>query len=405
MRAINRMLAALALMLVVSGLCVAQDEPPVDDGAGTDAEADPSEAPALRILNKNYVTEDLKASIKKGLKRLSEMQDANGSFTRGGGQGIQIAVTSMAGLALAASGSTPEKGPYATHLRKAMDYLLATQDVNTGFFAGTNDGSRIHGHGYATLFLAQIYGSLSNDADKKRLERSLEAAVKCISLGQTKDGGWGYMPNDLTWDEGSTTVCCIQALRAASDAGIKVEPKTIQMAIQYMRDIADRRTFMHNGEEVVGYTFKYSLSSGGNSDSYALCAAAVTTLNGVGVYTEGATWNEHDIGRVYHGGLRWLRFKFDDFIARRKSGQGALDTNHFYYAHFYACQAMWNAPEEVYFDEYFPKVRELLIDEQKRNPANNGGWQSANSYGEAYTTAFSLCILQVPYQLLPLYAK
>lgn len=398
MNMFKRIAAALALLLMVSGLCIAQEE------EGGSSEVDPSEAPALRMLNKNYINEDLKRGVEKGLKRLAELQDANGAFTKGGGSNVAIAITGLAGLALAAQGSTPAKGPYANNIRKAMEYLLSCQDINTGFFSGTNDGSRIHGHGYATLFLAQIYGSVEDENEKKRLEKSLELAVKCISLGQTPFGGWGYMPTDLTWDEGSTTVCCIQALRAASDAGIKVKKETIQNAIKYMYDIAEKRVFMHNGEEHVGYTFKYSLSSGWNSDSYALCAAAVTTLNGIGVYSEGATWKEHDIGKVYDGGLRWLRYKFDDFIGRRKSGQGSLDVSHFYYAHFYACQAMWNAPEEVYFDEYYPKLRDLLLDEQKRNPANNGGWPS-QSYGEAYTTAFALCILQVPYQLLPLYAK
>ncbi|MBZ0137161.1 MAG: terpene cyclase/mutase family protein [Planctomycetes bacterium] len=394
------MVAAGVVALVISGLCLAQDE------AKPGADPDPSEAPALRILNKRHITEDLKAGVTKGLKRLSELQDANGAFTKGGGQNVAIAVTGTAGLALLASGSTPEKGPYATHIRKAMDYLLSTQDINTGYFSGADkgDGSRIHGHGYATLFLAQLYGSLEDENDKKRLEKSLIIAVKCLSLGQTQFGGWGYMPDDLTWDEGSTTVCCIQALRAASDAGIKVDKKTIQRAIKYMYDIAEKRVFMHEGEEHVGYTFKYSLSSGWNSDSYALCAAAITTLNGIGVYSEGATWKEHDIGKVYDGGLRWLRYKFDDFIGRRKSGQGSLDVSHFYYAHFYAAQAMWHAPEEVYFDEYYPKMRDLLLEEQKRNPANNGGWPS-QSYGEAYTTAYALNILQVPYQLLPLYNK
>lgn len=402
MNSLKRLAAAIAIVFVISTLCIAQDEGG-GEGASSDS-GDASEAPALRMLNKNYINDDLKDGVAKGLKRLAELQDANGAFTKGGGQNVAIAVTSVSGLALLASGSTPGKGTYAVNVRKAMDYLLGCQDVNSGFFTGANDGSRIHGHGYATLFLAQLYGAVENEGDKARLKNSLQLAVKCISKGQTADGGWGYMPTDLTWDEGSTTVCCIQALRAASDAGITVEMKTIQNAIKYMYDIAEKRVFMHNGEEHVGYTFKYSLSSGWNSDSYALCAAAITTLNGIGVYSEGASWKEHDIGKVYKGGLRWLRYKFDDFIGRRKSGQGSLDVSHFYYAHFYAAQALWNAPEEVYFDEYYPKMRDLLLEEQKRNPANNGGWPS-QSYGEAYTTSYALMILQVPYQLLPLFAK
>jgi hypothetical protein len=390
---IRRWAIALAAIGCAVSLSVAQD------GA-----AESSEAPVIRILNKNYVTPELRDSVQRGLKRLAELQDSNGAFTRGGGQNVAIAVTSLSGMALLASGSTPEKGPYAGNIRRAMDYLLSTQDRNTGYFTGETDGSRIHGHGYATLFLAQAYGAMEAGAERGRLERSLQAAVERISKGQTAFGGWGYVPDDLTWDEASTTVCCIQALRAAADVGIIVDNRTIANAVKYLYDSADKRVFTHNGEEHVGYTFKYSLASGWNSDSYALVGAAISTMNNIGIYAASATWNEYDIGRVYQGGLRWLRFRLDDFLTRRRSGQGSLDVSHFYYAHFYAVQAMWHAPEEVYFDEYFPKIRDLLIEEQKRHPAGNGGWP-AQSYGEAYTTAFALLILQVPYQLLPLYTR
>lgn len=401
---LTRLLSTAALVLLASTMMIAQDEGEGETEAGAEADADASEAPALRVLNKNHVTEDLKDAVSKGLEGLADLQDANGAFTKGGGDNYAVAVTSLSGLALLASGSTPEKGPYSTHIRRAMDFLLDSQDPNNGYFTGENDASRIHGHGYATLFFAQLYGQLKDPHDKRRVERSISRAVELISKGQTRFGGWGYVPDDLTWDEGSTTVCAIQALRAASDAGITVKNETIANAIEYMYKIADKQVFNHQGEEVVGYTFRYSLSSGSNRDSYALCAAAVATLNGIGVYSEGATWEERDIGRVYDGGLRWLRFKFDDFIGRRKAGQSSLDVSHFYYAHFYACQSMWMASEEVYFDEYFPKIRDLLVEEQKGNPANNGTWPS-RSYGEAYTTALALNILQVPYQLLPLYAK
>lgn len=387
-----RLLAATAIVSAFVSFAIAQDASP-----------DPSEAPALRVLNKRHINDELKASVKKGLARLAELQEQNGSFTKGGG-GVTIAVTSLAGLALVASGSTPDRGPYKDQVRKTMDYLLSQQDRNTGYISNPTDGSRIHGHGYATLFLAQILGSMQLPAEKEKLTDSISRAIKCIERGQTGFGGWGYVPDDLTWDEGSTTVCCIQALRAASDAGINVSRTVIQKAIKYMYDTADASNFTHEGVEYAGYTFRYSLGSGWSSQSYSLAAAGVATLNGIGVYSEGATWKENDIGKVYRGALYWVRYKFDDFINRRKSGQGSLDTSHFYYGHFYACQAMWNAPDEAYFDEYFPKMRDLLIDEQKRNPAGNGGWAS-QSYGEAYTSAFALLILQVPFQTLPLYTK
>lgn len=396
MTALRRIFSVAIAAFVLLSVSTAQDKPKAGG-------ADTGEGPALRVLNKKHITEDLKTAVKKGLKRLADIQQPNGSFGQGNG-GVTIAMTGLSGLALVASGSTPDKGPYAVQVRKAMDYLLSCQDANTGYITGSQDGSRIHGHGYATLFLTQILGSMQKEAEREKLQKAISQAIKCIEQGQTRFGGWGYVPDDLTWDEGSTTVCAIQALRSAADAGINVKMKTIQNAIKYMYDIAEQDTFTHEGAEYTGYTFKYSLGSGSSGKSYALCAAGVATLNGIGVYSEGATWKEHDIGKVYKGALNWVRYKFDEFAGRRKAGQGSLDVNHFYYAHFYGCQAMWNAPDEAFFDDYFPKVRDLLVEEQKRNPAGNGGWPT-QSYGEAYTTAYALLILQVPFQTLPLFNK
>ena len=99
------------------------------------------------------------------------------------------------------------------------------------------------------------YGSQPNN---KELKNALNKAVQIIQKGPTGLGGWGYVPDDLTWDEGSTTVCCLQALRAASDAGIVVEKKYIQKAIDYLYKSADVRPFTVDGVELKGYTFKYS---------------------------------------------------------------------------------------------------------------------------------------------------
>jgi len=155
----RRVLLAAAILAAFFSASVAQDKPtdkPKDDGKGVD----PGEAPAVRTLSKKHITPELKTAVEGGLKRLASLQDANtGKFAMGGGGGITIAVTALSGLALMASGSTPEKGPYSTHIQKAIDYLLSCQDPNTGYITGAQDGSRIHGHGYATLLLAQAYGA------------------------------------------------------------------------------------------------------------------------------------------------------------------------------------------------------------------------------------------------------
>ena len=52
-----------------------------------------------------------------------------------------------------ASGSSPNRGPYARNVRKAARYVLAQQQPN-GLFAAPSEESRsMYGHGFGLLFL------------------------------------------------------------------------------------------------------------------------------------------------------------------------------------------------------------------------------------------------------------
>ena len=57
------------------------------------------------------MTPETNDAIKKGLAWLARTQNADGSFGSGTYRG-NIAVTSLAGLAFMASGSSPGRGPY-----------------------------------------------------------------------------------------------------------------------------------------------------------------------------------------------------------------------------------------------------------------------------------------------------
>lgn len=389
-----RLAIALMLTLFVGQMIVAQDTGS-GDSAGS-GEATETDGPVAKRSYKRFITNDLKKSVSKGLKRLAAMQDNAGSFTKDRRGGAQIAITSLAGMAFLANGSNLNKGPYMANVSKIVDFLLTQQDRNNGYISGKSDGSRIHGHGYATTFLAQAFGS---DPTNNRIKKALEIAITCIEKGQTRWGGWGYVPDDLTWDEGSTTVCCIQALRAAADAGINVNRGTIQKAVKYMMDSAEVTPYSHEGKSYRGYTFKYSLSNHSSSKSFSLASAGVAVLNGLGVYAKGATWDEHEVGKIYKGSLGWVYAKFVSYKVTATTS--TTKWGHFHYTNFYTVQAMWNAPDEAYFEYYFPKIRDLLINQQKQ--MRSGGWRGSN--GEAYGTAFALLVLQVPYQMLPLYAK
>src|SRR5215207_2156141 len=88
----------------------------------------------------------------------------------------------------------------------------------------------MYGHGFATLFLAEIYGMTGNEEVKEKLSN----AVKLIQRTQNHEGGWRYQPAPYDADI-SVTITQVMALRAARDAGIKVEKEVMEKAIGYIK--------------------------------------------------------------------------------------------------------------------------------------------------------------------------
>ena len=69
------------------------------------------------------ITPETDQAIQNGLAWLAQPQNADGSFGSGTYRG-NIAVTSLAGLAFMASGSSPGRGPYGAPIDKALAYVM-----------------------------------------------------------------------------------------------------------------------------------------------------------------------------------------------------------------------------------------------------------------------------------------
>ncbi|MBC8372919.1 MAG: terpene cyclase/mutase family protein, partial [Planctomycetes bacterium] len=191
------------------------------------------------------VNRKILASIDRGLKYLVDTQRRDGSWLNQGGYGMYPAVmTGLSGLALMAGGSTPETGPYAKSVAKAMNYLLRVAETHTdGLVAGPGAEYRsMYGHGFSMLFLAQCYGMELNTSTEAKLRKILNGGVQLIVKSQSKKtsrfgkpcGGWYYTPGSSS-DEGSVTVTQLQALRACRNVGIKVPKDCIDKAVEYLR--------------------------------------------------------------------------------------------------------------------------------------------------------------------------
>lgn len=312
-------------------------------------------------LTGNEYTPQATQAIERGLEALARRQAADGSFG-GSGAGKHAGITALAGLAFMQAGNLPGRGKFGQNVQRALDFVLASSQ-ESGLIAADRNSPPMYGHGFATLFLAEVYG-MTGDG---RVKECLQKAVRLIQRTQNPQGGWRYAPVPYDADI-SVTICQVMALRAARDAGIKVDKDVIDKAIDYVRKCQNP-----DGG------FNYMLGMGSGS-GFARSAAGLASLYYAGVY-EG-----DDVTRA----LKYLlRFS--------PRGNASEMEGHFYYGHYYAVQTMFLAGGD-YWAKWFPQVRDQLVTRQGRN----GLWQG--DYSEDYATAMALIILQMPNRYLPVYA-
>jgi hypothetical protein len=303
------------------------------------------------------------AGVRNGLKFLATRQQANGAFAAER-MGANVAVCGLAGMAMMAAGSTPDRGPHGREVTRFHDYLLAAvTDSGLIDVPRARSHGRMYDHGFATLFLAEVYG-MSPRGD---LRTKLAKAVQLIVDTQNDEGGWRYEPQRGEADI-SVTVCEVMTLRAARNAGIYVPGETIDRATDYVK-----RCQNADGG------FRY-MSSGGES-GFARTAAAIVALYSAGLY---------DTPEVK---------KAREYLATFKPRSDAVvRSNYYLYGHYYAAQAMWHAGGRTWA-EWYTAVRDDLLSRQ----ATSGSWD--DPYGAEYATAMATLVLQMPNNYLPIFQR
>ncbi|MEQ8765983.1 MAG: terpene cyclase/mutase family protein [Planctomycetota bacterium] len=365
MRSFGARVGATLLLVLVSAVSAeAQNEP---GSSRSDASA----------VEQRF--EGLSESIDRGLAYLASKQGRDGSFPCEDAQyQAPTAVTALSLLAFLSAGHCEGRGPYGEVVQKAIDYLLDQQrtgnDGSAGYISADGDTtSKMHGHGYATLALAEAYGMSSRTSVRQEIQQALRLAVRRIEQSQGDEGAWWYEPRKFKDShENSITITLIQALRASKNCGIFVEPETIWKALEYVR-----RSQLEDG------SFTYKLHD--PRSSFALTAAAVSTLNSVGEY------DSKMIDRAI------------DYMARTDPDANLRDggLTHFeFYSRLYAAQAYWQYRDQSQWNRWYPRTKALLF----RRQHANGSWTSLQ-YGSEYATAMSLIVLAVPYQYLPIFQR
>jgi hypothetical protein len=334
------------------------------------------------------------ASLERGLAFLATKQArlSTGALpSTSGDNHAPIGVTSLAALAWIGGGSSLTRGPYHRELSAAIDYLLSCQvkdGAAKGYFAHTTDQrSQTHGHGLATLALAQAFTISPRSAKGAQIKEALRLACDRIVASQGVDGGWYYDPKPTVQQEGSVTVALVWALRGAKDAGIFVEAAPIHRAIAYVKTLQD---------ETGG--FQYSASR--PRTSVALTAAALSTLHATGTYA----------GPEIESGYDYIWRSLTARELKVERGQDVTVAFPFY-ERLYLAQALYQHKDLKHFIRWSAKQRQVLL----RTQFPDGHWTDERTgasgvvvkgqYGASYATAVNCLFLTIPHSTLPIFMR
>jgi hypothetical protein len=301
--------------------------------------------------------------IQRGLSFLAAQQNDDGSFGSGG-YSRNVAVCSLAGMAFMANGSMPGRGEHGENVNRCVQYILNNTQEN-GFITVPTAASHgpMYGHGFAALFLAEVYGMSQDSMVREKLVK----AVNLIVDTQNNDGGWRYKPERSEADI-SVTICQVMALRAARNAGIFVPSDTIDRCIDFVK-----RSQNADGG------FMYMVQGG--QSAFPRSAAGVVALYSAGIYE----------GDELRKGLEYL-------MQHVPRGDAFSRESHYFYGHYYAVQAMWHAGGE-HWHRWYPAIRDALLERQ----LDNGAW--ADMICPEYGTAMACLILQMPNNYLPIFQR
>ncbi len=326
--------------------------------------------------------DETRRAVERGLRYLAVQQAAHQDGTFGKVEGTQhapVALAALGALAFMAQGSTPERGEFGAQVSRAVDYLLSKSEPSAGPTQGYIAVNRVdklgmHGHGYATLALAQAYVMAPSSPRGARIASALDSAVRIIERSQTFEGGWYYQPDAGVLHENSVTVIQLQALRAARNCGVRVDPEVVAKSIRYIE-----RCQNEDG------AFRYGLDPT-EHPSIAMTASGLATLQNAGRYAG------PEIERAVLQLQRALISR--DGELRRNP----IDFRH--YERLNVALALWTYSDQRLYRRWIDDERALVLNEQRAD----GSWGD-ESFGSCYATAMTCLFLSIEDGLLPLFER
>jgi len=316
---------------------------------------------------KDPIPRELDIMYSKGLKYLSSSQSENGTWSSDGGYGSYPGTVALGLLAFLAYGEDPNNGPYASNIKKSLNYLLDIQNKN-GYLGSTSknnvNGGNMYSHGFATLALAEAYGMI----DDPRIGKALRDAVELSTTAQKTNTrkAWRYSPTSKDADS-TLTGCIIVSLYAARNAGIHVSNESLSNALKYMDSCRSK-------------------SSGGYG--YTSPSGARVTLTAIG-------------SLCFSLAKQKSSESYKKTLDNLKKHINHRETNYPFYYEYYMSQALFHA-DSTLWEEWNKKNIKYMRTLQ----TTDGSFADpSNRKGKAFSTSAGLLSLALNYRFLPIYEK
>jgi squalene cyclase len=303
--------------------------------------------------NNDQISPQLEQMYNQGLNYLAISQNEQGCWE--GSYGEDPGVVGLAVIAFLAHGEDSNSGPYVKVIHSAINYIVASQNVNNGYI-----GTNMYSHGFATSALAEAYGMVNEEKIAPTLKKAIELILSAQSLNYFK--AWRYTP-DATDADVSVTGCQLVALLTARNAGISIPNESIENGLSYLEKC-------RSSEGSYGYT-----SAGGGKP----------TLTAIGSLCFSLAKKKEK--QHYIASLNYL-----------KEHLNFREQYYPYYFEYYMSQALFHADEKIWA-EWNSKNIKLLSTTQ----SPDGSWPG--KIGETFNTAGALLSLALNYRFLPIYEK
>ena len=332
-------------------------------------------------------TRESESAVKLGLQWLARNQSSDGRWDVDGflatcpGCGspgfhtkCDVAITGLAILCFLGQNHTHTSrgSPYAHQVARAIQWLVAQQDPETGVLAGEDRKYVMYNHGIATLALSEAY-ILSQD---KRLEQPLRAAGNVILKAQNPStGGWRYQPEPPIRGDTSISGWQIMALTSLRNAGFRVPDVVFDRSRHWLDvEVSGGR---HNG--IYGYTTP-------EEPRAAMVAEGMFVRQLLGAKRTDA--NIEEAARYVHTHTR----------------EGEYLDN--LYLLYYGTLGLYQYQGWIW-ERWNNQVRDFLVESQHKSGLRAGSWDPTDAYSEGggrlLSTCFAILTLEVYYRYLPLF--